>query len=97
MEPSWNRNTLAIRVRQQTGGSVKSAKILQQTAATNRNGSVHDSATTGQTPPQPISAAQLFQGGKLLFQLGKMDEAESKFNTVLKSEPQNQAGIFLLI
>ncbi len=73
-----------------------SAKIQKQTSATNRNASVRSGATTGQTLTGSVSATQLVQDGKLLFQLGKLDEAETKLNEALKREPENQPAWYYL-
>ena len=43
-----------------------------------------------------IQTAQLVQDGKLMFQLGKLDEAELKMNTALDRDPNNQAALYYL-
>ena len=39
---------------------------------------------------------QLVQDGKLLYQVGKLDEAEAKLNQVLAIQPDNQAAQYYL-
>ncbi len=73
-----------------------SAKILKGTAGTSRNASARSGATTGQTTAPSVSAAQLVQDGKLLYRLGKMDEAEVKLKEALAVDSENQAAWYYL-
>ena len=43
-----------------------------------------------------VRTEQLVQDGKLMFQLGKMDEAEAKLNDALTRDPNNQAALYYL-
>jgi general secretion pathway protein D len=43
-----------------------------------------------------IQARTLVQDGKLLYELGKMDEAEAKLRLALKEEPRSQAALYYL-
>ncbi|HWC60739.1 MAG TPA: von Willebrand factor type A domain-containing protein, partial [Verrucomicrobiae bacterium] len=43
-----------------------------------------------------IQTSQMLQDGKLLFQLGKTDEAESKLNEALARDPANQGALYYL-
>jgi beta-lactamase regulating signal transducer with metallopeptidase domain len=45
---------------------------------------------------EQIQIAQLVQDGKLIFQLGKMDEAEATLTEVLRRDPNNQAALYYL-
>jgi beta-lactamase regulating signal transducer with metallopeptidase domain len=45
---------------------------------------------------EQIQIAQLVQDGKLMFQIGKLDEAEAKLNEALKHDPNNQAALYYL-
>ena len=55
----------------------------------------------GATPSQEHSsskskAAQLVQDGKLLYEMGKLDEAEAKLNLARKEDPENDAAYYYL-
>jgi beta-lactamase regulating signal transducer with metallopeptidase domain len=41
-----------------------------------------------------IAAATLLHGGKLLFEMGKLDEAEAKLNEALKIDAENKAAFY---
>jgi len=43
-----------------------------------------------------VQTAQLVQDAKLMFQLGKIDEAENRLNEALKRDPSNQAALYYL-
>jgi type II secretory pathway component GspD/PulD (secretin)/tetratricopeptide (TPR) repeat protein len=43
-----------------------------------------------------IETSQMVQDGKLLFQLGKLDEAEVKLKLALSRDPSNQAALYYL-
>jgi hypothetical protein len=45
---------------------------------------------------QPVSIAKLIQDGRLFWQLGKLDEAETKLKQALELDPDNQAAIYYL-
>lgn len=45
-------------------------------------------------PPADLDAA--LQDGKLLFERGKLDEAEARFQEVLQRDPENQAALYYL-
>jgi hypothetical protein len=53
--------------------------------------------TNNSTPLRSAAAvSQLVQDGKVLFQLGKIDEAELKLREALASDPNNQAALYYL-
>ncbi len=43
---------------------------------------------------QPSETAQIVQDGKLMFQLGKLDDADLKLKEALKRDPNNQAALY---
>src|ERR1035438_8084813 len=43
-----------------------------------------------------IQARTLVQDGKLLYELGKMDEAEAKLREALRENPRSQAALYYL-
>src|SRR5215469_1876848 len=43
-----------------------------------------------------VQTAQLVQDGKLMFQLGRMDEAEAKLTEAVTRDPNNQAALYYL-
>ena len=53
-------------------------------------------ASVKSTHDEQIQITQLVQDGKLMFQLGKMDEAEAKLNEALKRDPHIQAALYYL-
>jgi general secretion pathway protein D len=47
-------------------------------------------------PQKKIKAGMLTQDGKLLYEMGKLDEAEAKLKLALKEDPNNQATLYYL-
>ena len=45
---------------------------------------------------EKAKAGQLVQDGRLLFEMGKLDEAEKKLKQAIKIDPQNQAAYYYL-
>ena len=41
-----------------------------------------------------VQTSQLVQDGKVLYQLGKLDEADSKMQEALNQDPSNQAALY---
>jgi len=61
------------------------------------NGSVSDGQPNPGLPmEQRIKASTLVHDGKLLYELGKLDEAESKLKLALKTDPRNEAAYYYL-
>ena len=62
-------------------------------------GNIPDAQTLSRVPEvqaEKTAAATLVQSGKLLFELGKLEEAEAKFKQALKLDPSNQAATYYL-
>ncbi|MGO8929496.1 MAG: M56 family metallopeptidase [Limisphaerales bacterium] len=63
-------------------------------------------AATNNSPPQDsangaflqrrINTSKLVRDGKLLYEMGKLDEAEAKLKLVLKDDPHNAAALYYL-
>jgi general secretion pathway protein D len=62
-------------------GKVPSAEVLDQIPGIMTN---------------QVKVATLVQDGKLLYELGKMDDADAKLNQALAQEPNNQAALYYL-
>src|SRR5439155_156250 len=45
---------------------------------------------------QKIATATLVQDGRFYYEMGKMDEAESRLKQAIKQDPENQAAFFYL-
>lgn len=64
-----------------------------------RKGTVPDEATVARVPQitaEQTQAATLVQDGKLLYEMGKFEEAEVKLDQALKLDPDSQSGIYYL-
>ncbi len=62
-------------------------------------GRVPDTATLEQIPAiinDKTQAGTLVQDGKVLYEMGKFDEAEAKLNQALKLDPDNQGAFYYL-
>ncbi len=57
---------------------------------------INDLGTIERLLNESKDTSALVQDGKLLFQLGKLDEAETKLNEAIKREPDNQAAYYYL-
>ncbi len=69
-------------------------KLLAQ-----QQGKIPDAETTAQVPgiiQQKVDAGTLVQDGRLLFELGKYDEAEVKLKQALRIDPNSQAALYYL-
>jgi tetratricopeptide (TPR) repeat protein len=53
-------------------------------------------SSTNASPEQKMKAAAKVQDGQLLYQMGRLDEAEKKLKEVVKADPQNQAAYYYL-
>jgi len=69
-------------------GSMTNGETIEVAAGTNTPESVKEE--------EQIQTARLVQDGKLLFQMGKMDEAEAMLTEALKQDPDNQAAFYYL-
>src|SRR5262249_51584863 len=49
-----------------------------------------------QVKEEQVQTSQILQDGKLLFQLGKIDESELKLHEVLARDPNNQGALYYL-
>jgi len=76
------------------------AKILQpavsSSASVTRGGSDGAATNTSVTPAAGDKVSSLLADGKLLYQLDKLDEAETKLNQALSIQPDNQAAHYYL-
>jgi type II secretory pathway component GspD/PulD (secretin)/tetratricopeptide (TPR) repeat protein len=64
-----------------------------------QRGTVPDAETRAQAPAaleDKTRAETLVRDGKLLYELGKMNEAEAKLKLALKTDPRNQAALYYL-
>jgi beta-lactamase regulating signal transducer with metallopeptidase domain len=60
------------------------------------NSSASNSSSGVSSLDQKIKAGTLTQDGKLLYEMGKLDEAEAKLKLALKEDPQNVAALYYL-
>jgi general secretion pathway protein D len=60
------------------------------------NSSAPDGPSSASSLDKNTNANTLAQDGKLLYEMGKLDEAESKLKLALKEDPQNQAAQYYL-
>lgn len=76
------------------------AKILEPAAPSSssmtRGGSNGTTSNASVTPAAGDKAGPLLADGKLLYEVGKLDEAETKFNQALSIQPDNQAAHYYL-
>ena len=45
---------------------------------------------------EKVKASTLVQDGKLLYEMGKLDEADAKLKLALKQDPHNEAALYYL-
>ena len=53
-------------------------------------------SSPGLTAEQKAKVSTLVQDGKLLYEMGKLDEAEAKLKMALKQDPHNEAALYYL-
>ena len=82
------KNVLALESKQRndallaaSAGRVPSLEALQHVATTSTN---------------KLRAATLVQDGKLMFELGKLDDAEGRLKAAILTDPDNQAAVYYL-
>ena len=72
------------------------ALMISPPAATTNLFTLGTNADASAPPHSGVLTAQLEQDGKLLYQLGKLDEAEMKLKEALAVDPNNQAALYYL-
>jgi type II secretory pathway component GspD/PulD (secretin)/beta-lactamase regulating signal transducer with metallopeptidase domain len=58
------------------------------------NGPASDGSSSVRSLDQKTRASTLTQDGKLLFEMGKLDEAETKLKLALKQDPHNEVALY---
>src|ERR1039458_8184817 len=64
-----------------------------------QRGKIPSEAVTSQVPAiieEKVKASTLVHDGKLLFEMDKLDEAESKLKMALRQDPHNEAALYYL-
>jgi hypothetical protein len=72
------------------------ARVVEEASAPTTSAPTPDQEHLESRPTEEMVISQLVQDGKVLFQLGKLDEAEVKLRQALQSEPDNQAARYYL-
>jgi Flp pilus assembly secretin CpaC len=72
------------------------SKLAPPESAAMPNGSTLLATTNTAPLDLRINAATLVQDGKLLFEMGKLTEAEAKLKLALKAQPRNEAALYYL-
>ena len=87
-----------LKVAPQDPSALAFKKQNDQLIAASR-GRVPDQATLEKMPAvvnQKVDAATLVQDGKMLYEMGKLEEADQKFNAALKLDPNNAGAFYYL-
>jgi hypothetical protein len=87
-----------LKVAPQDASALAFKKQNDQLIAASR-GRVPDQATLEKMPAvvnQKVDAATLVQDGKMLYEMGKLEEAEEKFNAALKLDSNNAGAFYYL-
>ncbi len=77
-----------------SGGTMPEARAIEGQRGALPSAQALDRAK--QIREQDIQTSQTIQDGKLLYQLGRAEEAETKFNEALSQDPSNQSALYYL-
>jgi type II secretory pathway component GspD/PulD (secretin)/beta-lactamase regulating signal transducer with metallopeptidase domain len=85
---------LAVPMGEPPASSATSGSALPQLVTT--NATTQAASTASSQVDQKAEVLGLVQDGKLLYEMGKLDDAKAKLTQALKADPQNQAANYYL-